>query len=110
MPENISKDLCPPCINYTAKKLYTMTTKGGKLDSGRTHIKLAYNLYRYFGGTGEHYRDFIEIYSNWRIKSKTSAKYFYGHDDQSLELHCQSLQNSYNTRIKSNSKKLDSCV
>ena len=74
MPENISKDLCPPCINYTAKKLYTMTTKGGKLDSGRTHIKLAYNLYRYFGGTGEHYRDFIEIYSNWRIKSKTSAK------------------------------------
>ena len=35
MPENISKDLCPPCINYTAKKLYTMTTKGGKLDSAK---------------------------------------------------------------------------
>lgn len=108
----LTKDLCPPCIYDSAKSLY-IKTRAGKPDAGRTHIKMAYHLYRMFGGTDEKNNEFIDLYTNWSLKSIVAAKYFYGNsDNQSLTLHHNHLKKNYEKRKESINKPdtRDTCV
>ena len=108
----LTKDLCPPCIYDSAKSLY-IKTRAGKPDAGRTHIKMAYHLYRMFGGTDEKNNEFIDLYTNWSLKSIVAAKYFYGNsDNQSLTLHKKKKKKNYEKRKESINKPdtRDTCV